>query len=182
MRWFWCAGNIVQTFPAHEYDFWPKRLKVQNGEYIHFQWTGSNNNGDNNAGRGKAGTDRHNVLLLRGPTYQYLANAQALGDTRNSVPTIGALGSTYPTRIDAANNTFLGFGYQDLKSLAVFSNSTFCPLTLCFAFCPSLFVCVVRESNSCVVLVVLVVVQPNSVVIWTRVMTPALTSIWARAL
>jgi len=118
-------GNIVQTFPAHEYDFWPKRLKVQNGEYIHFQWTGSNNNGDNNAGRGKAGTDRHNVLLLRGPTYQYLANAQALGDTRNSVPTIGALGSTYPTRIDAANNTFLGFGYQDLKSLAVFSNTQF---------------------------------------------------------
>jgi len=118
-------GNIVQNFPATEYDFWPKRLKVQNGEYIHFQWTGSNNNGDNNAGRGKAGTDRHNVLLLRGPVYSYIQNAQALANTRNSVPTVGQLGSTYPSRIDLANNTFLGFGMNDLKSLATWSTYQF---------------------------------------------------------
>lgn len=114
-------GNIVQNFPATEYDFWPKRLKVQNGEYIHFQWTGSNNNGDNNAGRGKAGTDRHNVLLLRAPVYPYLQRTQERNDARNAVPTIGALGSTYPTRIDGSNATFLGFGRNDLKSLALWS-------------------------------------------------------------
>jgi len=114
-------GNIVQTFPATEYDFWPKRLKVQNGEYIHFQWTGSNNNGDNNAGRGKAGTDRHNVLLLRGPVYPYIQQQTELLNARNAVPTIGHLGSTYPTRIDGSNATFLGFSRQDLKSLALWS-------------------------------------------------------------
>ena len=40
-------GNIVQTYPAVEYDFVPNKLAINEDECIHFQWTGSNshNNG-----------------------------------------------------------------------------------------------------------------------------------------
>jgi len=49
-------GNIVQTYPAVEYDFVPNLLTVSKNDLIHLQWTGSNthNNGDP-AGDGQAG-------------------------------------------------------------------------------------------------------------------------------
>jgi len=57
-------GNVVQTFPGTEYDFVPNRLNVRENDCIHFQWTGSNTNPNNNDGQGKQGTDRHNIVLL----------------------------------------------------------------------------------------------------------------------
>merc|ERR1712026_272142 len=66
-------GNIVQTFPAVEYDFWPRTLKMKPNECISFAWTGSNthNNGNpagdgqaGDAGEGNGGTDRSNLIQL----------------------------------------------------------------------------------------------------------------------
>ena len=33
-------GNIVQVYPAVEYDFIPNRLEITEDDLIHFQWTG----------------------------------------------------------------------------------------------------------------------------------------------
>ena len=34
-------GNIVQVYPAVEYDFIPKRLNIKAGSLVHIQWTGT---------------------------------------------------------------------------------------------------------------------------------------------
>merc|ERR1719499_2782800 len=66
-------GNIVQTFPAVEYDFWPKIAEVNVGDCLAFQWTGSNthNNGNpagdgqaGDAGEGRGGSDRSNLVQI----------------------------------------------------------------------------------------------------------------------
>lgn len=66
-------GNIVQTYPAVEYDYVPNRLHVTGDDVIHIQWTGSNTHDNGNpggdgqtgdAGEGTGGTDRHNFVQL----------------------------------------------------------------------------------------------------------------------
>lgn len=64
-------GNIVQTYPAVEYDFVPTYLQVNMGDFVHFQWTGCDTN-PNYAGEGVQGTDRHNIVQLE--------------DTRDNIP------------------------------------------------------------------------------------------------
>lgn len=62
-------GNIVQVYPGVEYDYVSDRLVVATGDCIHPQWTGSNTNPRNNAGNGLEGTDRSNIVLLKGNTW-----------------------------------------------------------------------------------------------------------------
>jgi len=58
-------GNIVETYPATEYDFTPEHLYINVGNYIHFQWTGCDTNPAGNAGEGTDGTDRSNVVQIQ---------------------------------------------------------------------------------------------------------------------
>jgi len=64
-------GNIVQAYPATEYDFVPQYLYTRVGDYIHFQWTGCDTNPAGNAGEGTDQTDRSNLVQIAGPSSAY---------------------------------------------------------------------------------------------------------------
>jgi len=57
-------GNIVQAYPATEYDFIPENLIARVGDLVHFQWTGCDTNPAGNAGEGTPKTDRHNIVEI----------------------------------------------------------------------------------------------------------------------
>lgn len=82
-------GNIVQTFPAVEYDFWPKIAEVNVGDCLAFSWTGSNthNNGNpagdgqaGDAGEGRGGSDRSNLVQIIDKNSTYPAPMDKMGN------------------------------------------------------------------------------------------------------
>jgi hypothetical protein len=57
-------GGIVQVFPSVPYDFVPAALEVYEGDCVHFQWTGSDANPEENTGSGRSMTDRTNLVEI----------------------------------------------------------------------------------------------------------------------
>lgn len=121
-------GNIVQVYPATEYDFAPKDLHVANGEYVHFQWTGSNTN-PAGAGNGLEGTDRSTAAVLkyapyyRPPTSSVSATpaTSAISTTpppitASAVPAYASWGTSFPANINSS--VFLGLSTDDRIRLA----------------------------------------------------------------
>jgi hypothetical protein len=108
-------GNIVQTYPAVEYDFQPNQMHIGQQQLLHIQWTGSNthNNGGNggdgqagDAGEGRGGTDRSNFVLLE------------------------SRGDNYPIPLDKyTNNLFTNVTCYDHTGAAI-TNSLTCALIL----------------------------------------------------
>jgi len=79
-------GNIVEVYPAVEYDFAPETLNVYVGDYVHFQWTGCDTNPQGNAGEGTAGTDRSNMVQIETKGANYPASDGWLDSSKKLFP------------------------------------------------------------------------------------------------
>jgi hypothetical protein len=78
-------GNIVQTYPATEYIFVPEFLSVTAGDYVHFQWTGCDQNPAGNAGEGADQTDRSNIMQLSSKADAYPVSDTWVSSNPNSL-------------------------------------------------------------------------------------------------
>jgi len=96
-------GNIVQAYPATEYDFVPNSLEAQQNDIIHWQWKGCDNNPAGNAGQGRDQTDRSNVVQIDD------INENWPGSAPKQAWMTQLFGTT------AMKNHFAGLGQYDLR-------------------------------------------------------------------
>lgn len=66
-------GNIVQSYPAVEYGFYPSEITVAQGDMIHFQFHGSDFNAARNPNNGEGWqySDRSNLVQMESMNYQF---------------------------------------------------------------------------------------------------------------
>jgi len=87
-------GNIVQTYPAVEYDFFPKELIVDENAQVHIQWTGSDYNPQRGCNNGEGGPpDCQGCTTLA--QANAAANQNSRADRTNLVP-MGSAGRNFP--------------------------------------------------------------------------------------
>ena len=108
-------GNIVQTYPAVEYDFIPDDLSIRANDVLHIQWAGSNSNNPNDAGQGKAGTDRSNFVLLDELNKNYPMSSQEKSSFSSDINFIGYVNGNENS--NTASNYFVKLGSSsDVKA------------------------------------------------------------------
>jgi len=108
-------GNIVQVYPATEYIFHPESSYHRAGDCIHFAWTGSNTNPNNNDGQGKQGTDRSNMVVARTAQYdttEYSNFEWDMSFEDGNVDT-GISGNSYPSYVKNPDGYLIPDQYAD---------------------------------------------------------------------
>ena len=80
--------------------------------FLLISWSGSDDNPNNNAGQGEAGSDRSNIILLDNAKYPFAQAAKA--DKPNKY---GHWANSYPMHL--SNGTFLGLSKEDAITLGM---------------------------------------------------------------
>lgn len=82
-------GNIVQTYPATEYDFTPSEIKVKTSEYLHFHFHGSDFNPARNPNNGEGWrySDRYNLVQVDNLNTQVPIHGGSAENFTNSLAT-----------------------------------------------------------------------------------------------
>lgn len=133
-------GNIVQVYPATEYIFAPELAYLRAGDCVHYAWTGSNTNPNNNDGQGKQGTDRSNMVVLRLDQYNKsdYSNFEWDMSFESGKTDVGSQGNVYPSYVKkpdgylipdqfAAELVTEGFGGMSEQVLAALATTRLTP-------------------------------------------------------